>query len=271
MHKRIRICADDYGIAPGVSRAIRALIENRRINATSVMTLFPDLGEEAQRLCEAAEGSGASIGLHLTLTGGFKPCAAGPLGGDKLPSMGRLMAAAFTRRIDRKAVAAEVDAQFAAFAAAFGHPPDHVDGHQHAHVLPGIRGIVLDATQRHAPAAWVRDCTAAPAARQGFDAKGRLISALSRGEAKAAAARRLSTNKGFAGAYVFASGTAFEPLLAHVVAGLPDKGLMMVHPGFVDEVLAARDPLTTQRAREYDVLAGPSFPDILAKAGATLM
>ena len=34
--RRIWLCADDYGIAEGVNRAIRDLIASRRLNATSV-------------------------------------------------------------------------------------------------------------------------------------------------------------------------------------------------------------------------------------------
>lgn len=271
MAKRIRICADDYAIAPGVSEAIRALIAARRINATSVMTLFPDLEEEAYRLAEAAQGSGASIGLHITLTGGFAPLVAAPFGGHALPSMGRLMAGAFSGRLDLPAVEREVAAQFSAFMDAFGRPPDHVDGHQHAHLLPGIRSIVLDATCRHAPSAWVRDCTPAPAARQGFDAKGRLIGALALGLKAAAARRDLAVNRTFAGVYAFQPQAAFEPLLARFLSGLPDGGLMMVHPGFADELLRARDPLVTLREREFAVLAGPSFPEMMRNAGVRLM
>lgn len=32
--RRIWLCADDYGISPGVNRAIRDLIERGRLNAT---------------------------------------------------------------------------------------------------------------------------------------------------------------------------------------------------------------------------------------------
>ena len=32
--RRIVLCADDYGISPGVNRAIRHLIIRKRINAT---------------------------------------------------------------------------------------------------------------------------------------------------------------------------------------------------------------------------------------------
>ena len=36
-----RLCADDYGISPGVNEAIRDLIARGRINATSVMVVAP--------------------------------------------------------------------------------------------------------------------------------------------------------------------------------------------------------------------------------------
>ncbi len=39
--RRIWLCADDYGMSPGVNRAIRELIKLKRINATSVMVVGP--------------------------------------------------------------------------------------------------------------------------------------------------------------------------------------------------------------------------------------
>ncbi len=44
--RRIWLCADDYGISPGVNRAIRDLIERGRINATSVMVVGPAIGRD---------------------------------------------------------------------------------------------------------------------------------------------------------------------------------------------------------------------------------
>jgi hypothetical protein len=38
----------------------------------------------------------------------------------------------------------------------------------------------------------------------------------------------------------------------------------MCHPGFVDDVLIALDPLTSQREREYAFLAGDALPALLA-------
>src|ERR1700691_2971444 len=70
---RIWLCADDYGISPAVSAAIRDLIARRRLNATSVMVGAPSFSPaEADALREAA-GTHAAIGLHVTLTGPFRP------------------------------------------------------------------------------------------------------------------------------------------------------------------------------------------------------
>ncbi|HZY42993.1 MAG TPA: ChbG/HpnK family deacetylase, partial [Anaerolineae bacterium] len=43
--RHIWLCADDYGIAPGVNGAIRELIARKRLNATSVMVAAPHLGD----------------------------------------------------------------------------------------------------------------------------------------------------------------------------------------------------------------------------------
>ena len=52
--RRIWLCADDYGISPGVNRAIRDLIERGRLNATSVMVVGPAIGrDEAGASCPA--------------------------------------------------------------------------------------------------------------------------------------------------------------------------------------------------------------------------
>ena len=56
--RRIWLCADDYGISPGVNRAIRDLIERGRLNATSVMVVTPAIGRD--EVARAAGGRRAS-------------------------------------------------------------------------------------------------------------------------------------------------------------------------------------------------------------------
>src|SRR3979490_2277631 len=73
--RRIWLCADDYGLSPGVNRAIRELIERGRLNATSVMVVGPAIGREEVRALAAvtANSPRCSIGLHVTLTAPFRP------------------------------------------------------------------------------------------------------------------------------------------------------------------------------------------------------
>jgi predicted glycoside hydrolase/deacetylase ChbG (UPF0249 family) len=52
--------------------------------------------------------------------------------------------------------------------------------------------------------------------------------------------------------------------------GLPDGGLIMCHPGFVDDILVSLDPVTGQREREYAFLASDAFPRLLAANNVTL-
>ena len=55
----------------------------------------------------------------------------------------------------------------------------------------------------------------------------------------------------------------FGALMRQFLDGLPDGGLIMCHPGFVDDTLRDLDPLTDQREREYAYLAGDDFPALL--------
>jgi predicted glycoside hydrolase/deacetylase ChbG (UPF0249 family) len=52
--------------------------------------------------------------------------------------------------------------------------------------------------------------------------------------------------------------------------GLPEHGVVMCHPGFVDDVLVELDPFTDQREREHAYLAGEQFPQLLATSQVTL-
>ena len=77
--RRIWLCADDYGISPGVNRAIRELIKRGRLNATSVMVVGPAIGrDEVASLQDVvaernAWGNRFAVGLHVTLTAPFRP------------------------------------------------------------------------------------------------------------------------------------------------------------------------------------------------------
>jgi predicted glycoside hydrolase/deacetylase ChbG (UPF0249 family) len=273
--RRIHLCADDYGISPAVNLGIRELIARRRLNATSVMVVGPAAGrDEVAALKGVAADAGCAIGLHVTLTAPFHPLTIHfrPLQDGQFLPHGRMMAAAQLRRLDREIIGAEISAQLARFADLFGRAPDYVDGHQHVHLFPQVREAFLAAVRPAAPQAWVRQCgrSATGTRRRFTPLKAVLLDALSARFRRLCDRAGVRYNPGFAGAYDFTRDTDFAGLMSGFVAAVPDTGLVMCHPGFVDEVLVSLDPLTTQRQREFDFLASDRFAELLQSQAVTL-
>jgi predicted glycoside hydrolase/deacetylase ChbG (UPF0249 family) len=273
--RRIWLCADDYGIAPGVSAAIRDLVVRGRLNATSVMVVPPSFSQaEASALASLnADGPRVAIGLHLTLTGPLKPLAAGyaPLSGDEFLPLATTLRLAAQQRLDMARLAEEIRTQFEAFASAFGRAPDFVDGHQHVHLFPQVRHAMLEATEWMAPKAWVRQCgSSLPLSRRLGDPKGLLIDWLSR-EFRARASRHgIDTNPAFAGTYTYRADADFPRIFPRFLDAMPKGGLIMCHPGHVDAELERLDPLTTLREREYAYFCSDRFAADLESRGLTL-
>ena len=275
MTRRIWLCADDYGIAPGVNRAIRDLIAHGRLNATSVMVVAPSFSRAEANALSAlnADTQRAAIGLHLTLTGPLKPLTPGyaPLADGAFLPLATTLRLAMQQRLDVAALAAEFRAQFEAFAAAFGRPPDFVDGHQHVHLFPQARQAALEVTSWIAPQAWMRQCgSLLPLHRRLTDPKGLLIDWLSREFRARAAKLGIATNPAFAGTYSFRPNADFAALFPSFLEGLPEGGLVMCHPGHVDAELTRLDPLTTLREREYTYFGSDDFVDALKAHDFTL-
>jgi hypothetical protein len=273
--RRIWLCADDYGISPGVNRGIRELIGCGRLNATSVMVVGPAIGRDEAELLKTAVAKSprCAIGLHATLTAPFRPLTMHfkPVFGGLFLPFPKLLRAGLLRRLDPEIIRAELLEQLHAFSDLFGRPPDYVDGHQHAQLFPQARDAFLAAVKQAAPNAWVRQCGRdLPLAQRLAAPKAMLLDVLSSTFRKRAARAGIACNPGFAGAYDFTQAPEFGVLMAEFLNGLPDGGLVMCHPGFVDDVLAGLDPLTTQREREYAYLKGEPFAALLEANRVTL-
>jgi chitin disaccharide deacetylase len=268
--RHIILCADDYGISPAVSGAIRDLIAKKRINATSVMVTAPTFSDaEAAALREAA-GDHAAIGLHLTLTGPFRPQTHtfAPLRHGAFLPLASMVCRALSRTLTPALLDDEIAGQFAAFRDAFARPPDYIDGHQHIHVFPQIRQALLRVTKHAAPHAWLRQC--GRAVRKNLEPKGLVLDALSRRFRRLATAHGLRTNPAFAGTYAFRAHADYAKLFPDFLEGMTDGGVIMCHPGIVDAELARLDPLTDLREREYAFFLADGFPKLLAERGLAL-
>ena len=171
----------------------------------------------------------------------------------------------------RDSVQAELMVQLAAFAEMFGRAPDFVDGHQHAQLFPGVRDAFLTAVKTAAPGAWVRQGGRhQPLARRLGAPKALVLDALSAQFRRRAAEAGIAFNAGFAGAYDFSQRPDFGALMRQFLQGMPENGLIMCHPGFVDDILVGLDPFTTQREDEHAFLGGEHFPRLLAANKVTL-
>ena len=275
MSRRIWLCADDYGISPGVNRAIRDLIENGRLNATSAMVVGPAIGRDEVSALKAAVETNprCAIGLHVTLTAPFRPLTMHfrPIEGGLFLPHTKLLRRGLTGRFDSELIYTEVTVQLAAFVDLFGRPPDFVDGHQHVQLYPGVRAAFLAAVKTGAPDAWIRQCGRDRPWVQRLDSpKALVLDALSAQFRKRAARANLPFNPAFAGAYDFSKAADFGALMRQFLQAMPEAGVVMCHPGFVDDVLISLDPLTVQREREYEFLRGEQFLPLLAANEVTL-
>jgi predicted glycoside hydrolase/deacetylase ChbG (UPF0249 family) len=261
----IILCADDYGMTEGVSRAIGELAAARRLSATSVLVTSPHWPTSAPRLL--AHRGRLSIGLHLDLTLGP------PLGRlRRLAPSGRflglqaLIPMACLRLLEQAEIAAEVSRQLDAFEARLGFPPDHIDGHQHVHALPQVRDALVDEVARR-----YRDLP--PMLRDPADSlpsikargepmmKALLVHALSHGFREAARTRKIPVNGGFSGFSSFDQIVPYADELRRAFSFVTSPHVVMCHPGHVDDELRARDPVVERRRMEYDVLMrDPDLP-----------
>ncbi|MDY0241633.1 MAG: ChbG/HpnK family deacetylase [Rhodospirillaceae bacterium] len=271
----IVICADDYGMSEGVCDAIDTLIAEGRIHATSAMTVFPEWRQRAVSLRALADRAGADVGLHLTLTD-HEPLSspAGLISGGFLPKLTNLLQNAMLRRLPKADIALEIKAQLDAFEDAFGAAPAFVDGHQHVHILPGIRDLLIGEIR----ARYGQDCamrvTVEPLGaiiRRGVaPVKAMILNALGLRHARLARAAGLACNDSFRGAYDFDVGPGYGSLFRRFLddAGIdPHCPLIFCHPGRADAVLRSRSGLAETREHEFAYLASPAYIEDCARAG----
>ncbi len=105
--RRIVLCADDYGLSPGVNDAIRDLLARGRINATSAMMVTPAIDRaEAEALTAIKiHQPNIAIGLHVTLTRPFRPLTTNyaPLRDGAFLSIGQTLGAGDAAAIEASA------------------------------------------------------------------------------------------------------------------------------------------------------------------------
>jgi hopanoid biosynthesis associated protein HpnK len=146
MQRRVVFAADDFGLSDGVNEAVERAHRDGILNAASLMVAGP-AAEDAVRRARALPS--LRVGLHLVVIEGpavLRPAdipdlvdAQGQFPSDPF----RLGVNYFFRPRVRRQLAAEVRAQFGAFAAT-GLTLDHANAHKHMHLHPTVGRLMID-------------------------------------------------------------------------------------------------------------------------------
>ena len=264
--RTLGLCADDFGLAPGISAGIARLAQAQRLTAISCITNSPHWEASAPLL--AALPASVDTGLHINLTEGRPLSARLAKLWPRLPALPVLIVRAHLGLLPRAELRSEVHAQLAAFRAATGVAPRYIDGHQHVHHLPVLRGIILDMVEHVQPLPALRNT--GRVLGPGSGVKRWLIEHTGgRALARELAQRVLLHNPALLGANDFVDPN-YRALMQGWLAELPrEGGLVFCHPGDV----AAGDPpdaIAAARVRELTYLGSDAFVQDLAAAKVTL-
>ncbi len=230
MGTRLIVNADDLGLHPALDAGIlRAHREGIVTSATLLAT-----GPTAAEAVKQAKAQGLAVGVHLALSTRLPPAAPA----HEVPTVapaGRLRGnwAEFARewltgRVRREELERELAAQVRR-ARELGAEVDHLDGHQHLHLLPGVRPLVEALARREGlPVRWPDALPRASWLRTpGPALKTALLTVLARVAPRAPnGVRRVSAGG------VFEAGRLTEPTLLALLDALPEGDFELgCHPG----------------------------------------
>jgi chitin disaccharide deacetylase len=147
---RLIVNADDFGLAPGVNRAILELHAGEVLTSATLMAQAPAT-EEAVKMALAMPTLG--VGCHILLVDGAPvsdphaiPTLVNSETGAFHPTPGSFLKRAFTARIRGSEIEAEAAAQITLLQSQ-GLRLTHVDTHKHLHMFPSVLRPVLRAAR----------------------------------------------------------------------------------------------------------------------------
>ncbi|WP_374352619.1 ChbG/HpnK family deacetylase [Chitinimonas sp.] len=256
--KALILCADDFALNLPVSEAIVALMAAGRLSVTSCMSDAPAWSEHGSEL--RRHGWEARAGLHFNLTEAFEGLPA--------QALSKVMLAAHLRRLGRGRLRDAFARQLDRYEAVMGAAPAFVDGHQHVHLFPQVRHVLLGVmAERYQQRPWMRSLANMVGPMPASKA---LALKLMGANAHARAARKQGVPliPAFAGLYSLSADADFGSLMQQWLAALPDGGLMMCHPA---TQALPDDVIGPARQAEFAWLASDAWPAALAAAQAHLV
>ena len=261
---RLILNADDFGLTPGINRAIAELHTAGALTSATLMANGPAF-DDAVTIARAHPTLG--IGCHIVLTDGTPlshpdtiPTLLGGDGKSFRASLFDFLFAALFRQVDEEDIIREATAQVQRLQRA-GIDVTHLDTHKHTHILPSVARALLFVAERCGVAAirnpfeepWSLAIGHADPLRR---LQVRLLAPLRKRFEALPQIRNydILTTNGTLG--ISATGRLDEPTLRVLLAAMPE-GLweLVCHPGYNDRHL---DAITTRlratREIEYRAL-----------------
>ncbi|MFA6118207.1 MAG: hopanoid biosynthesis-associated protein HpnK [Sphingomonas sp.] len=149
--KRLIVTSDDFGAAVAVNEAVEQAHRTGILTAASLMVSGDAAADAVARAITMPK---LGVGLHVVLVEGRPTLPPEQLSelvdttGHFRTDMVRAGITIFASPTARRQLLAEVEAQFAAFAAT-GLPLDHVNAHKHFHLHPTIASAILRVGKRY--------------------------------------------------------------------------------------------------------------------------
>lgn len=263
---RLVVNADDLGLHPSIDAGIlRAHREGIVTSTTALVT-----GRSAAKAIAEAKAQGLPIGVHLCLTTNLPPAAdparvpsVAPKGKFR-PRWPQVLAAWAAGRIRLPEVETEFRAQIA-LAKALGAKPDHLDGHQHLHVLPGFASVVRAiAADEKLPVRW----PVANASRQWVRQPASALKT-----AAIASCSRLARHgaPGLPGVGTFEAGALTEDRLLSMLSRLgPGEWEIGCHPGQRADDVPEQPGWTYGWEKELAAVCSPRVRELIHRRGIQL-
>lgn len=227
---RLVVNADDLGLHPSLDAGILRAHRDGIVTSATVLVMGPNAPEAVAR----ARAQGLALGVHLALSTRLPPAAPASSvptlapGGVLRAGWADFARAWLTGRVRHEELVRELAAQLER-ARALGARVDHLDAHQHLHLLPGVRPQVEALARREGlPVRWPDQWPRASWLRgPGPAVKTSLLTLLARLAPKAPpGVRRVSAGG------VFEAGRLTESTLLALLESLPSGDFELgCHPG----------------------------------------
>ena len=281
--RRLIVNADDFGLTPGVNRAIAEAHDNGIVTSTTLMAnggAFAEavnLGNSLPRL---------SVGCHVVLVDG-SPI----LPPDHVPSLvnddghfpagfGTVAKSAIRKKLNSAEIELEVSAQIGKLQKA-GVNVTHVDSHKHMHMFPLICAAVIRAAKNceiraiRNPFVPIKAIAVAHVARRPKlwtrYTETRILRRYHRVFRELVSEAGMITTDGSFG--VISTGTLDTSIFDAIAGSIPEGTWEFVcHPGYVDPELGSiRTRLRESREQELAILTSESARKALAERGVELI